>query len=82
MFGHQWCAGLDYDRYTHHLPPNGPNCLPADGWTPAVTASSGHAAGAHAVFMDGSSRFIPEQIERLVWHALGTRGTDVTFDAD
>lgn len=75
------------------LPPNAPSCTNdtnnnADSTSPVLTASSYHAGGVHCLFVDGTVRFINNNINTGnlgvgaalggqspygVWGALGTR---------
>lgn len=48
----------------------------------AITARSYHPGGVNASLLDGSVRFISDQIERAVWRALSTRsGGEVVGDS-
>jgi len=75
--GHAWfLSGNASTWYNHILPPNSrtPDCV--DGKNPngmgAFTARSLHSGGVHALFGDGSTRFVAETIDAAVWAALGT----------
>jgi type II secretory pathway pseudopilin PulG len=58
MPGCNWIVGFWYSNYfVARLPPNGPACSQG-GETPR----SRHVGGVHAVFADGSTRFISENI--------------------
>jgi prepilin-type processing-associated H-X9-DG protein len=65
--------------YLHVLPPNsaipdcshGPCCV--DGGIGIITARSLHGSGVNVALADGAVRFVANQIELQVWHALGTR---------
>lgn len=47
----------------------------------AVTSRSYHPGGVNSLLMDGSVRFVAQNIERNVWHALGSReGGEVVGD--
>jgi prepilin-type processing-associated H-X9-DG protein len=39
----------------------------------AVTARSFHTGGVNALLLDGSVRFVTNQISRATWQALGSR---------
>lgn len=39
----------------------------------AIASRSHHAGGVHVALLDGSARFVSENIDLLVGHALGTR---------
>jgi hypothetical protein len=48
----------------------------------AITARSFHSGGVNALIMDGSVRFITNQITQSLWRALGTRaGREVLSDS-
>jgi prepilin-type processing-associated H-X9-DG protein len=65
--------------YNHILTPNqnscynGPRTRPehTDYW--AITATSQHAGGVHALHADGSVRFVAEHVDRWAWRAVGSR---------
>lgn len=47
----------------------------ATGYTyAAVTSRSYHSGGVNVLLMDGSVRFVTNDIPLATWHALGTRG--------
>jgi prepilin-type processing-associated H-X9-DG protein len=53
-----WIDGLSLNTsFVARLPPNGPACTKGGD-----TARSRHVGGVHAVFADGSTRFISENI--------------------
>jgi len=62
--GYSWSDGLHgYSQYFHMLPPNGPSCGQwIEGWA-VVTASSYHPDGANLCMLDGSVRFISDNID-------------------
>ena len=65
MPGCNWITGFWYSTYfVARLPPNGPACSKG-----GETARSRHVGGVHAVFADGATRFISENI------AFGLGGT-------
>jgi len=83
--GHSW-AGNNFSSswYNHCSPPNPrmPDCT-MDFQPPnpeyglinlvAVSAKSGHSAGVHTLMMDGSVKFVADQIAPTVWRSLGSR---------
>lgn len=88
--GRNWVRG-DYatSRYNHIMPPNAISCshnssggtltatqINEDGG--ATTASSRHKGGVNLVCVDGSTHFIADDIDILVWRALGSRNGDET----
>jgi prepilin-type processing-associated H-X9-DG protein len=84
--GRNWVHG-DYttSRYTHIMPPNGRSCSRSSGSFNAIsvnedgtatTASSRHPGGANMACADGSTHFVSETIDLLVWRALGSRNGD------
>ncbi len=59
------------------------NCFLADADHSDITnASSYHPGGAHALFCDGSVRFIKGSIAMPTWWALGMRGSGDAVSAD
>jgi prepilin-type processing-associated H-X9-DG protein/prepilin-type N-terminal cleavage/methylation domain-containing protein len=94
-----WTVGTPtFTGVTFVFPPNTvvPYLNPADGqsydvdwhnsWTACsgvVTSRSYHAGGANVVFVDGSARFITNDIPQATWRALGTRnGGEVVLVPD
>ena len=84
--GRNWVHG-DYatSRYTHIMPPNSKSCSQSAGtfnaisvneYGNATTASSRHPGGTNMVCADGSTHFIRDGIDHLVWWALGSRNGD------
>jgi prepilin-type N-terminal cleavage/methylation domain-containing protein len=86
--GRNWVRG-DYatSRYNHVLAPNSRSCSHNAGGSSltatqvnedggAHTASSRHNGGVNLVCADGSTHFISEDIDILVWRALGSRNGD------
>jgi hypothetical protein len=83
--GRNWVHG-DYatSRYTHILPPNAYSCsqvrsggqltaIQVNEHGAATTASSRHPGGVNLTTADGSTHFVNDDIDRLVWSALGSR---------
>ncbi len=83
--GRNWVHG-DYgtSRYNHVVPPNSRSCSQSasgsmltaneindDG--SATTASSRHSGGVNLACADGSIHFVSDDIDRLIWSALGSR---------
>jgi prepilin-type processing-associated H-X9-DG protein len=88
--GRNWTHG-DYttSRYTHIMPPNGRSCSRSNAAFNAIsinedgnatTASSRHGGGANMVCADGSGHFVSEEIDLLLWRALGSRNADDVVD--
>ena len=90
--GQYWAAGAPfYSAVTFMTPPNGASCgsgTPAPSNPGIFTPSSAHPGGVHAVFVDGSTKFLSDNINvgdqsaaapqptgessYGVWGALGT----------
>jgi prepilin-type N-terminal cleavage/methylation domain-containing protein/prepilin-type processing-associated H-X9-DG protein len=82
--GRNWVHG-DYTttRYNHVMPPNTHSCsqsstgsvdaIPVNEDGGATTASSRHNGGVNLVFADGSTHFVSDSIDLVVWRALGSR---------
>jgi prepilin-type N-terminal cleavage/methylation domain-containing protein len=82
--GRNWVHG-DYatSRYNHIMPPNGYSCsqsssgnltaIPINEDGGAHTASSRHSGGVNMVTVDGGTHFVRDDIDVLVWNALGSR---------
>ncbi|HVT26908.1 MAG TPA: DUF1559 domain-containing protein [Lacipirellulaceae bacterium] len=90
--GRNWVHG-DYgtSRYTHIMPPNSRSCsqnnhgstLTANGPNEdgaASTASSRHSGGVNLAMADGSTHFVADNIDVLVWQAIGSRNGAETVD--
>ena len=75
--------GSYLEGHSHLLPPNVPSCstkvLPDDAEAgsflsnAAVGVSSLHSGGVNVALVDGSVRFIINEVDLSVWSALGTR---------
>jgi hypothetical protein len=72
-------------RYTHIMPPNSRSCSQSAGSFNAIsvnedgnatTASSNHPGGANIVCVDGAAHFVRNEIDYLVWWAIGSRNGD------
>jgi prepilin-type N-terminal cleavage/methylation domain-containing protein/prepilin-type processing-associated H-X9-DG protein len=75
--GRNWIYGnMIPTRYNHIMPPNAKGCY-VSGSNPngngATTASSRHNGGVNLCLADGSTKFVPDDVELPVWHALGSR---------
>jgi prepilin-type N-terminal cleavage/methylation domain-containing protein/prepilin-type processing-associated H-X9-DG protein len=81
--GRNWVHG-DYatSRYNHVMPPNGYSCSVSSGNLTAIpineeggahTASSRHNGGVNMATADGATHFVADNVDRLVWSALGSR---------
>jgi prepilin-type N-terminal cleavage/methylation domain-containing protein len=88
--GRNWVRG-DYatSRYNHVMPPNTKSCSHNFSGTltatqineqgGAHTASSRHPGGVNLVCVDGSTHFVADSIDALVWFAAGSRnGAEIT----
>ncbi|MGH7140363.1 MAG: DUF1559 domain-containing protein, partial [Pirellulales bacterium] len=79
--GNRWADGRPYHScFTSVIPPNGPSCTDSDSGTQHSNDSSGiftlssrHPGGVQIAFADGSGRWINENVDIMVWQALGTR---------
>ncbi|BBO33324.1 hypothetical protein PLANPX_2936 [Lacipirellula parvula] len=81
--GRNWLHG-DYStsRYNHLMPPNSRSCTHGSGGLTAVpvneqgtatTASSNHKGGVNLAMADGSTRFVADGVDPIVWRAAGSR---------
>ena len=82
--GDRWSDGGKYFvGFGTLLPPNSPSCS-QDGWDRShqvISATSQHAGGVQATMGDGRVVFVNENIDNLVWRALGTKaGNEVNHD--
>lgn len=77
--GHGWSWGnsLVGTSYVHNMLPNERSCWRWTGedWNGDTlqTAASEHPAGVNVSLVDGSVRFVSENVKDLAWWALGTR---------
>ncbi len=88
LSGQRWGDGaLFYTRYNHVFPPNKPSCL-LGGTNDhqsqvVVSASSLHSGGVNLAAVDGSVRFIKDQVHPSVWKGTATvAGGEVLSDPD
>ncbi|WP_428303925.1 DUF1559 domain-containing protein [Lacipirellula sp.] len=86
--GRNWLHG-DYStsRYNHLMPPNSRSCTHGSGGLTAVpvneqgtatTASSNHNGGVNLSMADGSTRFVADGVDPIVWRAAGSRDGEET----
>lgn len=86
--GRNWVHG-DYTttRYNHVMPPNSHGCsqssttisaIPINEEGGATTASSRHNGGVNVVFADASAHFVRDDVDPLVWRAVGSRNGEET----
>ncbi len=71
--GRNWIYGnMIPTRYSQIMPPNSKSCY-VSGSNPngngATTASSRHNGGVNLCLADGSTKFVPDDVELTVWHA-------------
>jgi prepilin-type N-terminal cleavage/methylation domain-containing protein/prepilin-type processing-associated H-X9-DG protein len=87
--GRNWLHG-DYatSRYNHIMPPNSRSCthgsgnltaIPVNESGSATTASSRHNGGVNMAMADGSTHFVADSIDPLVWNAAGSRNGEETL---
>jgi prepilin-type N-terminal cleavage/methylation domain-containing protein/prepilin-type processing-associated H-X9-DG protein len=74
--GYPWREGSIWrNGFNTLLPPNKPCFRPGSEWWELVTpASSYHPGGANVCMVDGSVRFVPDNIDATTWLAAGTIG--------
>ncbi len=71
--GYPWIRGYhSTSQYFHSNLPNGRSCMYPPGRI-MTTASSHHSGGVQLLRLDGSVRFVTENIEKTIWRAIGTR---------
>ena len=86
--GRNWLHG-DYatSRYTHIMPPNSRSCthgsgnltaIPVNEQGAATTASSNHSGGVNMAMADGSTHFVADSVDPIVWQAAGSRDGEET----
>jgi prepilin-type N-terminal cleavage/methylation domain-containing protein/prepilin-type processing-associated H-X9-DG protein len=74
--GYPWREGSIWrNGFNTLLPPNKPCFRPGSEWWELITpASSYHPGGVNVCMVDGSVRFVPENIDAIVWMGAGTIG--------
>lgn len=78
--GYPWVEGSPWRTwYNHLLPPNRPAFQNGDWWQIVSPSSSFHPGGAQTVLCDGSVKLFPENIDGVVWSAMGSRNGGETF---
>lgn len=79
FMGAPWMHGQH--TYLHVNVPNSRSCGFFTVLRASMPASSRHVGGAHTQLCDGSVRFVSENIDRVVWRAVGTRnGGEIVSD--
>jgi prepilin-type N-terminal cleavage/methylation domain-containing protein/prepilin-type processing-associated H-X9-DG protein len=72
--------------YHHLMTPNQKTCALDNGTITLiddfVTASSNHPGGVNVLFMDGTIRFIKDNVNIKTWHAIATKNFGETISAD
>jgi prepilin-type N-terminal cleavage/methylation domain-containing protein/prepilin-type processing-associated H-X9-DG protein len=90
-----WVGGnpgscLIWTSYNHFMPPNTIQCVASNDantetWgsvMDAIPPTSYHPGGVNMAMVDGSVRFIKDNIQLRVWWALGTRSGEEVVSAD
>jgi prepilin-type N-terminal cleavage/methylation domain-containing protein len=73
-------AGHTSTKYWHVLPPNSLSCMFPPGRV-TTTAGSNHIKGVNLAMVDASVRYVPNNVNLLIWRAYGTRaGKEVVND--
>lgn len=78
--GRPWLDGAQLSTlYDHSQTPNRLACT-ENGTVPLglFPAASNHSGGVNVCFGDGSTRFVNDSIDRIVWRAVGTRRSGET----
>ena len=73
--GMTWLEGnMNWTRYNHVFTPGGgPSCKAAVTWNGVIMpANSRHAGGVHLLVADGAVRLVSEDVDVVVWQALGS----------
>ncbi len=82
--GAKWILG-NYGNtlYNHYYPPNAQqwDCMNQPQQKGLFTARSNHPGGVQVGFCDGSTRFVGDDVDLVVWRALSTRNSGETLDA-
>ena len=73
--GRAWVEGdVSAAGYNHVLPPNSNNCTNGTRVQQgAYSAASMHPGGVDLLYADGHIEFVSSAVDRLVWHAIGSR---------
>jgi prepilin-type N-terminal cleavage/methylation domain-containing protein/prepilin-type processing-associated H-X9-DG protein len=76
--GISWSWGFlsTSDGYAHNQTPNKRSCWIDNDWLPGQnmwTASSAHPGGVNVLMMDGTVRFVSDNVDHRIWLAIGTR---------
>jgi prepilin-type processing-associated H-X9-DG protein len=81
-----WSLSPKGGGYVHTGPPNMPKCRHNDGYAfrPLVNgvigASSLHSGGVNVCFLDGSVKFVSENVDIKIWRSLGTSAGNEVID--
>jgi prepilin-type N-terminal cleavage/methylation domain-containing protein len=81
--GDAWVWGIfDADGINATMPPNSKECIWDTDWLDRALAPpmSYHSAGVNLLFMDGTVRFVSDNIDLKTWWALGTRNLQEKVD--
>jgi hypothetical protein len=71
--GAPWLRGYHSTTiYFHVAPPNKRSCMFPPGRI-ATTAKSSHVGGVTLARCDGSTNFVTQSIDLVLWRAIGTR---------
>ena len=80
--GDRWGdGGYHFVGFSTLIPPNGPSCI-QDNWDRAhsiITATSRHTGLVHVLMADGAVKGANQNIDKLLWRALGTRANGETI---
>lgn len=74
--GKRWIAGrYSEGLYNHFYTPNSltPDCVDGVGGAAWTAARSRHPNGVNTLLSDGSTRFVTEGVDRVIWQAVSTR---------
>jgi prepilin-type N-terminal cleavage/methylation domain-containing protein len=72
-YGGYWIQGWHMTIYSHVSRPNGRSCGFPSVNGQAMSANSGHPLGLNVALCDASVRFVPSNVDIVVWRAVGTR---------
>ncbi len=80
--GDRWGdGGYHFVGFSTLIPPNGPSCI-QDDWDRShsiMTATSRHTGLVHVLMADGAVKGANQNIDKLLWRALGTRANGETI---